>query len=129
MIPNEGKVLLLDSQNTFWGGCQWALFKDDVTIDENTTIADLGDEADWSGYARVNSGSPNAASLVANKAVASFLTLPAFTNTSGAPVDFYVIALIHVTGPTLVDARNIGLTSIADSSFFIFAGAVTDDQE
>jgi hemolysin-activating ACP:hemolysin acyltransferase len=113
VIVNTGKVKLQEAQQTYVESLYWALFTNDVEIEDETVWGDLT-EAAWTGYARVPVGDLSAAAIVAGKSQQVPDAVPVFTNGSGSPVTFYGWALIDTTStPVIVAAKEVTPVEIA----------------
>ena len=128
MIVNDGKKVLLDFQSSGLSTCYWRLGTNDVVVSPTTVLTDIT-EAAWSGYAQQAMNSMNAATLVGSRAQATPAANPTFSNTSGSDQTFYMVYLMDPVSGKLVDARNIGATTIPDGQDYVLLPAITDTQE
>jgi hypothetical protein len=127
MIVNDGKLKLLDSQDTYLAGLKWGLFATNVTILATTVFGDLT-EAAWTGYARVTVGTVPASTIVAGKATTQPNTQPSFGNSSGSTQTFFGWFLLDATATKLVAAVNLGSTTLASGATYPLAAVFTDDE-
>ncbi len=113
LIPDEGKIQLLESQYTFLQACKWGLFVTDLTITVATAYADVAAvEATWTGYARVTVGTLNAAAIVGSRASTNPVTAPTFSNGDVSSKTYYGWFLCNSAGTKLVDAINLGTQTL-----------------
>lgn len=127
MIVDQGKPTLQDFQASGLAGCFWALFDNNVAITSSTVRSDLN-EASFSGYARVNVGTMNSATLVSGRGQATPVTNPVFTNT-GSDTTVFGWMLIDATTFILLAAVNLGSTLIPASQSYTLAPAVSTTEE
>jgi hypothetical protein len=127
-IVNTGKLRLQDYQGPSLEACEWGLFENDETIDDDTVTADLT-EPSWSDYGRRTVGPMGASSLVGDRAQAVPDSMPSWHNTSGGDVEIFGWFLVDPADETLIAAVNIGSVTIPDGATYVLSPAITDTQE
>lgn len=101
LVPNEGKVALLDKLNAGGGlgAAVLSLYKNSVALSASTVFADF-DEADFSGY---SSATPSfgSAAISGGKAVITDASPRAFTHDSGGTDNDIYGYFVHESGVCL----------------------------
>ncbi len=125
IIVNDGKVQLLQAQISYLQSVYLTLFTNNVAESGSVVWGTLT-EAGWAGYARVLTTPWSAAALSGS---VSLSTGPpcTFTNTSGAPVNYYGWALYDSVNNKLVGFANLGLQTLANGATITYTPTMTDD--
>jgi hypothetical protein len=128
VIVNSGSLKLLNAQRTYLATLDWALFTSDTFVEASTVWANLT-EAAWGGYFRAPAGVWRVPIVLAGRAVVYPVALPGFSNSSGAPQNYFGWALVDSAGPTLIAAKNLGQQTIPDGGAFNLSPQISDRQE
>lgn len=125
MLTNNGLTIVIQNIQLnialFW---EWMLFTNNVEITDATILSDLT-EANWPGYARVNNGSNVGPSITGGVASTYPLDNPTFNNADSVGHGFYGWGLIDRSSGLLVDAVNVGLSTIAPGGSVIVVANYT----
>lgn len=128
MIPDEGKLKLSESQNSYLGGLKLGLFTNNFTITSATVLADLTQGA-WTGYSPVNLTSWATAVMVGTRASKTSNITAQFDNTSGSPQTYYGWYLYDDSAGKLIAAVNLGSQTLPDTLSAFYVPSITDTQE
>jgi len=119
---------LLTAQFPYLEVAKVGLFTNNIVPDDDTVIGDLVPGA-WSGYVTPALGPMQPATIVDGRAVTTPVSLPLFTNGSGAPVIFYGYYLMKADGTKLAGVVYLGAQTLLPTRTTAVVVTITDTEE